>query len=300
MIPEGFYWNQAELPSASTLNHGLVSILAFDDDLRPVPVGSGFITAAFGDGAVCCTAAHIFTHLSQLQKVGPRPHPTALSDFLPKGAPLDLDRKKLRVMCWEDGKIEFAYIDWAIWDERADLAFFGIHVQDGSDRNFFRSNMLLDHERPKVGTEVAVLGYHEMRVLSFEGTKDQNKGTFGRQLLLRCGRVTAYYPDGYALCRSACIETTIPIFPGMSGAPVMKFGGGSILPFGVMSFDPDTVPADKWDRSVPGHSIVPLIEPVIELSPSGQRSTMLTLESGMMAGTEWMVAQRGPEADDPT
>lgn len=291
MIPSGMYWNQAELPRASELNHGLVSILAFEEDLRPVPLGTGFITAAFGDRAVCCTAAHIFTHLHRLQRVGPIPHPTALREFLPEGAPLDLDRKKLRAMCWENGKIEIAYFDWAIWDERADLSFFGIHVQEGTDSSFFRSNLLLDHEPPEIGTEVAVLGYHDMKVLSFEGTKDHNKGTIGRQLLLRSGRVTAYHPQGYSLCRSACIETTMPIFPGMSGSPVMRFvEGAPILPFGVMSFDPDTEPTDKWDRSVPGHAIVPLIKPVIELSTTGQRNTMLTLESGMMAGTGWVAA----------
>ena len=43
-------------------------------------------------------------------------------------------------------------------------------------------------------------------------------------------------------------------------------------------------------RSVPGRSIVPLIKPLIQVSPNGQRSTMLTLESGMMAGTGWVAA----------
>lgn len=276
------------------LNHGLVSIFAFADDQKPVPIGTGFITAAFGDRAVGSTAAHIFTEVLRLQKVGPKPHPTALREFLPKGAPLDLDRKKLRAMCWEDGKIEFAYFDWVIWDERADLAFFGIHVQDSSDPNFFRTNLLLDHERPEVDAEVGVLGYHDMKVLSFD--KEQNKGSISRELVMRIGRVTAYYPEGYALCRSASIETTIPIFPGMSGAPVMKFvKGGQILPFGVMSSDPET--PHKWDRSVPGQSIVPLIRPVIELSPSGQRSTMLTLDSGIMAGTEWVGDEQTLGAD---
>jgi hypothetical protein len=194
-------------------------------------------------------------------------------------------------MCWEDGKIEIAFFDWAIWDERADLAFFGIRTQEATDPGFFRSNMLLDAEAPEIGTEVAVLGYNEMKVLSFEGTKDQNRGTIGRQLLLRAGRVTAYHPEGYSLCRTPCIETSIPIFPGMSGAPVMKVSpGGPMLPFGVMSFDTEQEPGEKWDRSIPGRSIVPLIRPVIELSPTGQRSTMLTLEKGMMAGTGWVAA----------
>src|SRR3989442_6137284 len=191
MIPPGLHWNQAELPPASEMNHGLVSILAFDEDLRPSPIGSAFITAAFGDRAVCCTAAHIFTHVHRLQRVGPTPHPAALREFLPQGAPLDLDRKRLRAMCWEDGKIEIAFFDWAIWDERADLAFFGIRTQEGTDPGFFRSNMLLDAEAPEIGTEVAVLGYNDMKVLNFEGTRDRNKGTIGRQLLLRAGRGTA-------------------------------------------------------------------------------------------------------------
>ena len=291
MILPGLHWNQAELPPAREMNHGLVSIFPFDEDLGPFPLGSGFITAAFGDRAVCCTAAHIFTHLHRLQKVGPTPHPSALREFLPQGAPLDLDRKRLRAVCWEDGKIEIAFFDWAIWDERSDLAFFGIRIQEGTDPRFFRSNMLLDAERPEIGTEVAVLGYNDMKVLSFEGTEDQNRGTISRQLLLRAGRVTAYYPDGYSLCRAACIETSIPIFPGMSGAPVMKVAqGGAMLPFGVMSFDPDEEPGQKCDRSVPGRSIVPLIKPLIQVSPNGQRSTMLTLESGMMAGTGWVAA----------
>ena len=125
-----------------------------------------------------------------------------------------------------------------------------------------------------------------MKVLSFD--KEQNTGTISRQLLLRTGRVTAYHPEGYALVRGACIETTIPIFQGMSGAPVMKFGEGKPkLAFGVMSCDSET--DTTWDRSIAGNSIVPFIRPVIELSATGQRSTMLSLNAGMMAGTEWAV-----------
>ena len=109
-----------------------------------------------------------------------------------------------------------------------------------------------------------------------------------RPFLRRNGRVTAYHPSGYSLCHGAWIETSIPIFPGMSGAPVMKLmPGGPILPFGVMSFDLQDDLAHKWDRSIAGHSIVPLIRPAVQLSSDGQRSTMLTLESGMMAGTGW-------------
>jgi hypothetical protein len=293
MIPTGLYWNQAELGPGSRENSGLVSILAIEDDLGPVPIGTAFITAAFGDRAVCCTAAHIFTGISRLQtRFAPRPHPTALSEFLPNGRPLDLDRKKLRAMCWEEGKVEFAYFDWAVWDERADLAFFGIHVQDGSDSDFFRSHLLLDPAHPEIGDLVGVLGYYDMKIDSFENTKHQGEWSFSRQLLLRIGRVTAYHPEGHSLVGAPCIQTTIPIFPGMSGAPVMKFVPGETKQsFGVMSCDPDT--ADKWDRSVSGQSIIPLIRPAIELSPTGQRSTMLRLESGMMAGTKW-------EADEIT
>src|SRR3989442_4701562 len=194
MIPPGLHWNQAELPPASEMNHGLVSILAFDEDLSPSPLGSGFITAAFDDRAVCCTAAHIFTHLHRLQKVGPTPHPSALREFLPQGAPLDLDRQRLRAVCWEDGKIEISLFDWAIWDERADLAFFGIRVQEGTDARFFRSNMLLDAERPEIGTEVAVLCFNDMKSLCFRRTKNHKNGPIRRQALLQGAPGTAYHP----------------------------------------------------------------------------------------------------------
>jgi len=103
-----------------------------------------------------------------------------------------------------------------------------------------------------------------------------------RRLLLRCGRVKAYHPDGHILCRGPCIETTIPVFAGMSGAPVALLAADDtpISPFGVVSHDPETSHGDKWDRSAAGASIVALLSPRMSFDgPDGQRKTILRLNS---------------------
>lgn len=88
-----------------------------------------------------------------------------------------------------------------------------------------------------------------------------------RELVLRGGRVTEVFPNGHLLCHGPCIETTIPIFPGMSGAPVMRYAPGTPMqPFGVMSTGHTEDPSLKFERSKPGHSIGPLINPSVSIA----------------------------------
>ena len=99
-LPPQFPWNEAVLESGNSLNDGLVSIVAFDDKRCPVLIGTGFIVGTFEEQAICCTAAHNFSHVKQLQETLPRHHRTALAEFLPRSKPLNIDRKILRAF-WQ-------------------------------------------------------------------------------------------------------------------------------------------------------------------------------------------------------
>lgn len=141
----------------------------------------------------------------------------------------------------------------------------------------------LDDSVPPVGAEIVALGYEGMAVENEVRDGAGREGfRFGRQLLLRGGCVTSVHPNGLRLCKGPCVETSIPVFPGMSGGPVMRAGCDTeaMRPFGLISSNPYDEQSTKWDRSVRGSSIVPLIGATVKLNSAGQRETMLRLDAG--------------------
>lgn len=286
LIPHGLEWNEAELEPRSPLNRGLLAVVAFDSPKVVYLVGTAFIIGAFGHRAVGCTAAHNFAEVRKFQTPPRLHHPTSLREFLPQGVEIDLDRTRIRALYAEGSQLEMAILDWVIWDEKADVAFFSLRTQEDENRSFFDSDFMLESHAPGIGDEVAVIGYQGMEAETDELTNGAQRLTIRRRLVLRCGRVSAFYPDGHALCRGPCIETTIPVFPGMSGGPAMRLGQGGMpmQPFGLVSSDPDE-PSDKSDRSLTGHSIIPLIRSVVEVRAGvGQRKTLLRLDSAISVG----------------
>jgi hypothetical protein len=85
--------------------------------------------------------------------------------------------------------------------------------------------------------------------------------------------------DGHILCRGPCIETTIPVFAGMSGGPVFQTSkpGQSMTPFGLVCSDPDEPVALKNDRSRAGSSILSLLSHEITNDTDEERKVLFKL-----------------------
>lgn len=285
MIPDGLEWNQAELPSGPhLLKDCLVTLFAFSNSRSPRLIGTGFIVNASKSTAVAVTAAHNFEEVCNIQARSRRHHPTALPEFLGNLSLIDLDRKKLRISCMNRHGVEAAIVDWAAWDQAADVAFFGISTQDAS-KVYFDSHFRLEKPSIKVGDEVALLGYSDMKII-----KDERDGrgfeefSFSQQLLLRKGYITNYHPQGHILCKGPCVETSIPVFLGMSGGPVFVVPkeGEEMKPFGLISSCPETDRERKFDRSIRGCSIIALLDIKTEFESDDIQKTLLKLKQATL------------------
>lgn len=282
---DNFFWNQAVLHPGHSLHDGLVSLIAFDNLHSPVPVGSGFIIGAFGAEAVACSAAHIFEEIHSLQNPNPRHHSTTLREFMPAAEPLDVDPTAVRALvCFNtsgEAGAEMALLDWVIVDRTSDLAVFSLKAQDSQSTSVFAKEFELTADVPEVGEQIAILGYCRMSVDEVQ-EGDLWEFQVGRELVLRTGRVTHVHPEGHWPCRGPCLATSVPVLPGMSGSPVMRYQsnvapGTPMKPFGFVCSDLQTNDdPDKMNRSLSGESIVPLIMPRLEIS-GGQRHTIITL-----------------------
>jgi len=103
--------------------------------------------------------------------------------------------------------------------------------------------------------------------------------------VLRCGLVTNFFSEGHILCRGPCVETSIPVFFGMSGGLVARLGKGgeAIKPFGLISSDLDVDQVNKNNRSIPGTSIIALLGTTFHLNAVGQEQTILRLNEAFTA-----------------
>lgn len=280
-------WNQAEIELAHPLNEGLLSLLAFDGNRRPRLIGTAFIVSAQGDFAIAVTAAHNFDGIAQIQQeVKPKRHPSALQEFLPTGEEISLDRQKVRATYMAGDHVEMCILGWATWDRRTDICFFSVAPQDKSEvPKLFQAEMQVDGNLPSIGDEVAVLGFADMEVMHHQRDGLREEFSISRRLVLRKGFVTQAFPEGHILCRGPCIETTIPVFPGMSGGPVMRLGnaGEPMMPFGVISSDPEVPLEQKNNRLVAGNSIVAVLNATVNLQESGVRKTQFSLAQAEVA-----------------
>jgi hypothetical protein len=288
MLPAGFEWNQSELEPLHPLNDGLVSLLAFHSDRRPEPIGTGFIVFASPELAVACTAAHVLRYVHEIQNPIHWHHPSALREFLPEAEPIDLDRRRVRAIHLNARKeVEPAILGWAFWEKTFDVAFFSLIRQKEAVTKQFEVAYEIDDSEPEVGDVVVAMGYEWMEISNdFQKDSGHEGFQFGRRLLMRVGRVSGVYPEGLRLCKGPCVETTVPVFPGMSGGPMMRVGmaGEAMRPFGLISSDPSFgEPADKWNRSIRGSSVISLLGATTRLDALGQRETMLRLNEGFWA-----------------
>lgn len=94
---------------------------------------------------------------------------------------------------------------------------------------------------------------------------------------------------GYLLCRGPCVETTIPVFGGMSGGSACLYPkpGGKLLSFGVVSSDSDDYTDKKNDRTQTGSSIISLISPESVEAGDGSQLLKLSLTGESATGTDY-------------
>ena len=280
-----FQWNEAEAFPA--INCGMLALIAFDNDGVPFGIGTAFVVSRDDRIAVCVTAAHVFTEVRRIQSPPQRFVPSALPEFLPPPRAIDLSEKKIRAIAMEGDRIEALIVDAAIIDELRDIAVFRVALQNEDTPTFFSGEFEPDNKVPVAGDLVCVLSYGELSTFDYE-TDGAMKQEFkmGLRPVLRVGRVIASYPNGHRLCRGPCIETTVPVYSGMSGGPVFSFGnsGDAMRPFGLVCSDPDPDGPLKQDRSRAGSSLISLLPCQLGTNERGQRTAKFVFPQAEAAG----------------
>jgi len=270
----GLCWNQAETNN-NELRKGLLTIIAHDLENRPHAIGTGFIINVDGGAqAIAVTAAHIFNEVRRLQSRPSKHSQSALSEFLPPPKAIDIDRKILRAVSIEEGVIEVTIIEWLCFDDVSDIAIFSIALQNNTNKSFFRSKFDIESSIPSIGELVCILSYGNLNINDFNQESNE-KWSFelSQKPILRVGTVLNYYPNGTRLCRGACIETSIPVYSGMSGGLVCRYDspGAPIRAIGLVCSDPDPDTEDKENRSIEGRSIIALLPCKIKMEDGKEK-----------------------------
>lgn len=279
-----------------SLQRGMLTLIAFDDEGVPFGLGTAFIVSRDDRVAVCVTAAHVFTEVRRIQSPQQRYVPSALPEFLPRPRAIDLSEQKIRAIAIEGDRIEVLIVDGAIIDEVRDVAVFRVSLQNEDTPAFFSAEFEVDDKVPAAGDMVCVLSYGQLSTFGFEKDSAMNRQfKMGREIVLRVGRVIAHYPSGHRLCRGPCIETTVPVYSGMSGGPVFSFGNprDPIRPFGLVCSDPDQDGPLKQDRSQAGSSIISLLPCQVAMNENGQRKVRFEFPQAEAAGLFAAVGIRG-------
>lgn len=276
-----FEWNELPADQGEELNDALVSLVAFDGAGTPTALGTGFVVQAQKRSAGGVTAAHVlWDAASKAQQPFARAHPTTPSFFRSDFEEVQIGPRRLRAAFVNRGKAALPSVTWVVWDKRADVAFFTVNSGDEDDPGEFEAHFPIDQVVPKVGERVGILGYGDVAAETPEPGRDFRTFSVMRRLVLRVGRVRAAHPNGHILCRAPCIETSIPVLPGMSGGPAFRIPkpGGQIRAFGLVSGDPKEPIELKQNRWHRGSSIIALL-PIESLEENGPlRSVALRVE----------------------
>lgn len=277
-----FAWNEAtNLPDS--LHGALVTLLAFAPDRSPALIGTAFIVGAYGNRAIAFSAAHNFHEgVKRVQKPNPSHHLSALREFLPAFDEIAIDGKRLRAIYVADGRVEVCVVLGVLWNEPSDVAIMLLGTQDLKGPPMFREHLQLEQYRPLIGDEVCVLGYADMALEMSVRDGPLEMFTVKSRLVLRAGRIKAVHPEGHILCRGPCIETTIPVFPGMSGGPVFltpKQQKDFLEPFALISHDPDESVEHKNDRFIEGSAVAALLPITVTDQRADGRDVLIELAS---------------------
>jgi hypothetical protein len=110
-----------------------------------------------------------------------------------------------------------------------DVAAFVIHDRDR--RQIFGSHVALDLRVPEVGEQVAVLANNiNKELLDVDETEPWLfRGKLTQKFEVRLGYVTEVVMERVSSTQSFIFRTSIPVTPGMSGAPVITNPPGGVL-----------------------------------------------------------------------
>ena len=184
-------------------------------------------------------------------------------------------------------RAESLVIEGIAVDDDTDTAIFVVALQSPTAAPFFDSEFLLGAGIPPVNDLVCVLSFGSLSV----SNDDANSTAMARFVLanrpvLRVGRVIAHHPLGHRLSRGPCIETSIPVYSGMSGGPVFRYTSeGPMRVFGLVCSDPDPdVGGDKENRLVEGRSIFALLPLDVTASANGMQLANIRIRIAHVAG----------------
>jgi Trypsin-like peptidase domain len=217
MTLNGFLWNQAELTLGDPLHSGLLMLLLIREDRSLQLIGTAFIVSANGCRATAISAAHNFEEIRKTLHPHLSHHSSTLDEFLPPPAELDLNQVK--AIYTKDDKARACIVELSIWDRATDLAVLNIIVPD-RENDLFSDLLWLDDTIPAVGDDVVMIGYGNMKTIA--DADRVGVGMIQRQLVLRLGKIEQVHLQGSHLVKAPCVETTIPVYGGMSGGIVAR------------------------------------------------------------------------------
>lgn len=257
----GFQWNECPLDGiADKIHPFLVTLICLEPNLRPQCIGTAFIVGSYGSSAIAISAAHNFwLGIGEFQNSNPR-QPTSAWPLNPEFEKINVGWLKVRAIYQVGERIELCTIKYATWDKEADIAVLELMPDDEQDSTIFNNHFRVGNITPKVGDIVGCLGYNDMDTLQQEDN-DWKKWHIQRRATFRVGRILKLHPEGCSLARGSCVETSIPVFGGMSGGPVFLLPerGMEFVPFALISYDPEEPDEVKNDRSKAGSSIMAVL-----------------------------------------
>jgi hypothetical protein len=262
-------WNDLHWPGINGLKESLVSLVAFDERQIPHCIGTAFLVSSRGRSAACVTAAHnLYAGVSRVQYPA-RHHPSTPLEFIPNFERVDLDPTRFWALYQKGERPEACAVKSVVWDKRADVAVLTIEYREPSDADFVQGEWSMDGGAPTEGQLVGVAGWGSMtgRLVDADGVR--SAGEIERRLILRVGRVTAVQSDA-PMISGHSVETTIPVFGGMSGGPAFIWREWNERPtaFGFVSSDPEEFSVDvKNDFAIPGRSTIGVL-PVQDINTS--------------------------------
>lgn len=281
-------WNEFILEASPS--HGLLMIMAFDRFDHPHMIGTGFVVSVntVKRQAICITAAHVFSEIQRLQSPADRSHHSTPYEFRTLPKPIDLSGNRVQVIGLGDGgTAEAAAIIWAQINEKTDIAVFSIPTSKPGNPPFFDHLFQLDDAPPRVGEVLAVYSFAEMAIDKFQQHSESSSSfAISRRPMMRVGTVKNYHPNGLGLCGGPCIETTIPVFPGMSGGPVFRYVPDTLpAALGLVCYDLDSIDQNKNNRSLEGHSVFAKLPVHFTSDQLGNRNPRLDLGECIPAGS---------------
>jgi hypothetical protein len=245
-------------------------------------VGTGFTVVARSNAAVGISAGHVFSGVQLIQHGRHRgAHPSTPKEFAPRPKAIDIELKRLLLVSKVGNSPIICKVVGLAFDESSDFGAVQFEPQQ-HEASFSLRNAILDDRCPGVGDMVCMLSYADLSCTNV----GNNSFSLRRRAVLRIGRVLQVFPDGQRLCRGPCIETSIPMYSGMSGGPVFHYSStGNMRAVGLVCSDPDGDGPQNQDRSRSGRSIVALL-PLRRLSGSvdGLQEVALRFRTTSRAG----------------